>query len=246
MCDDLTDVERAVLEINGSLERRLFVIAGPSGVGKNTIIKELLASYPRIMDRVRTYTTRPPREDEVYGQQYYFVTVDEFKELAIAGQLLEADRDNPLGHDVYDTEDCYSMPMDIFRDVSPEAHLVVAEVDVAGAALLKKKIKNCVTIFVTAPPHVLVERIRKRPDKTMDDQTLQQRLEKAKTHINAAKTFDYIVYNAEGRLTQAVQAIKNIIHAERMRPPEGFDLAHVLPPDAWDFISDRTHENQHE
>ncbi len=246
MCDDLTDVERAVLEINGSLERRLFVIAGPSGVGKNTIIKELLASYPRIMDRVRTYTTRPPREDEVYGQQYYFVTVDEFKELAIAGQLLEADRDNPLGHDVYDTEDCYSMPMDIFRDVSPEAHLVVAEVDVAGAALLKKKIKNCVTIFVTAPPHVLVERIRKRRDEGMDNEKLLRRMEKAKTHINAAKDFDYIVYNAEGRLTQAVQAIKNIIHAERMRPPEGFDLAHVLPPDAWDFISDRTHENQHE
>ena len=243
MCDDLTAVERAVLEINGSLERRLFVIAGPSGVGKNTIIKELLASYPRIMDRVRTYTTRPPREDEVYGQQYYFVTVDEFKEAAIAGRLLEADRTTP-GHDVYDTEDCYSMPMDIFRDVS-RSHLVVAEVDIAGAVLLKEKVKNCVTIFVTAPPHVLVERIRKRPDKTMDDQTLQQRLEKAKTHINAAKTFDYIVYNAEGRLTQAVQAIKNIIHAERMRPPEGFDLAHVLPPDAWDFIG-RTHENQHE
>ncbi len=63
--DNLTVAERILLQTRGELPRLLFIIAGPSGVGKNTIIKELLASYPDQMDRIRTYTTRQKRDNEV-------------------------------------------------------------------------------------------------------------------------------------------------------------------------------------
>lgn len=243
MCDPLTDVERAMLQINGSLERRLFVIAGPSGVGKNTIIKELLANHPHVMDRVRTYTTRPQRIDEVEGEQYFFVSEERFIEMAKEGLLLEADEKNPRGEDVYGTDHCYSMPKEVFENVSPEAHLVVAEVDTVGAERLRKLFKNCVTIFITAPPDVLIRRIENRKDKTLSDADLEQRMSMAKKHIKAASDFHYIVYNVSNQLTQAVLALENIVHAERMRVPSGFKLEDVLPPDTFDLLK---HKNGNE
>lgn len=244
MQDLLTDVERALLQINGRLDRRLFVIAGPSGVGKNTIIRELLARHPRVMDRVRTYTTRPRRDHEVDGVQYYFVGREQFMELARANRLMEADADNPLGHDVYDTDHSYSMPHDIYEDVSPEAHIVIAEVDVVGAERLKTRFPSCVRIFVTAPPHDLLERIRSRPDPGMDNDKLEHRMETARKMIAAAKHFDYVVYNREGLLTDTVLHIESIIRAERMRVREGFDLEAILPADAFDMGA--MHDNGHE
>lgn len=234
MCDPFTDVERAILQIKGELPRRLVVIAGPSGVGKNTIIKELLASHPRIMDRVRTYTTRPRRDDEVDGEQYYFVTREQFMKMAEDYLLMEADPQNKLGHDVYGTEHSYSMPADIFENVSPEAHIIIAEVDVVGADRLKERFPDCVRIFITAPPQELLERIRSRPDGDMSSENLGQRMQTAKQQIAAAKDFDYVVYNTEGHLTQTVSALRHILHAERMRVVEGFDLAGVLPAGAFD------------
>lgn len=232
------------MQINGKLERRLFVIAGPSGVGKNTIIRELLTRHPRVMDRVRTYTTRPRRDHEVDGAQYHFVIEEQFKALARANRLMEADAENPLGHDVYKTKHSYSMPADILEGVSPEAHIIIAEVDVVGADLLKDRFPSCVRIFVTAPPHDLLERIRSRPDKGMDDEKLEQRMDTAREMVEAAKNFDYVVYNSEGCLTQAVLNIESIIRAERMRVREGFALEAILPLDTFDI--DAMHDNGHE
>ena len=90
MPSTLTDAERILLQIEGKLPRLLFVLVGPSGVGKNTIIKNLLTNNP-LMDRIRTYTTRHARRGETQGEQYHFVTVEEFRQLAIDGKLMEAD-----------------------------------------------------------------------------------------------------------------------------------------------------------
>lgn len=242
MQDQLTDVERVIKEINGSLERRLFVIAGPSGVGKNTIIKRLLANHPQVMDRIRTYTTRSKREKEVEGEQYYFVTLERFMELARADRLLEADADNPRGHDVYGTMHSYSMPREIYEDISPEAHIVIAEVDVAGAKRLRELISNCVTIFITAPPQALIDRIYQRPDKDMTPDKVQQRMETAQAQIEAAKDFDYVVYNTDGHLAETMSCVEAIVHAERMKVYDGFDLEKVLPPNAFEILEKYAHE----
>jgi guanylate kinase len=232
MDDNLTDVERISLQIQGSLPRRLFVLAGPSGVGKNTIIKRLLTTHLQYAERVRTYTTRSPRPHEVPEVQYHFISAAQFRALALAGRLMEADA-NTVGHDVYGLGDLYSMPADIFEGIPPEKHLVIAEVDIHGMRLLKSRYPDCVTIFITAPPISLLQRIRERPDDHMDADALSHRMQTAHEQIRAAKEFDYIILNQEDQLDMTVATVETIIAAERNRVLPGVDLEATLPPDAF-------------
>ena len=232
MTKNPTDVERIVRQVKGHLPRLLFVLAGPSGVGKNTIITRILTNHSHEMDRVRTYTTRQPRADEVDGEQYHFVSWEKFRELALAGKLMEAD-EKTAGHDVYNLGDLYSMPADLFEGIPPEKHLVIAEIDIYGTRLLKERFPGCVTIFMTAPPMALLERIRERPDEYMSQKVLAQRMHTAREQIRAAKEFDYIVFNKEDELDKTVEAIETIIRAERMRVRHGIDLEAVIPGEAF-------------
>lgn len=233
MSDHLTDVEQVILKNKGHLDRLLFALTGPSGVGKNTIIKKLLANHPATFSRVRTYTTRQRRDDEVEGEQYHFVTPDEFTALARAGRLMEADAAT-AGHDVYGLGSVYSMPLDLFEEVPPQVAVVIAEVDVHGARRLRERYPECVSVFITAPPAALLHRIHERPDDSMDDRSLVQRMATAQEQMRAARYFDYVIFNREGRLGEAVDQLETIILAERMRVREGFDLETYLPPDAFD------------
>jgi len=242
MSSKLTAVEQVIQQATGHLDRRLFVIAGPSGVGKNTIIRELLATHPE-MARVKTYTTRARRDDEVEGEQYFFVTKDEFVRLAHAGKLMEADAENPLGHDVYSTKHSYSMPRDVFRDIQGDSHIVLAEVDIVGAMRLRQTHPTCVGIFITAPPDDLLQRIRQRPDDDMTSDDLQQRMVTARKHIEAAKEFDYVIYNQKGHLCEAVYAVEKIIAAERMKVRGAFDLKAIVPDSAFDVIEAKLSSN---
>ncbi len=234
MLDNLTDVERVLYQTHHTLARQLFVIAGPSGVGKNTIIRELLANHPE-MDRVRTYTTRKPRPGEVEGEQYHFVTWEKFCELARAGKLMEVDT-NSIGQDVYGLGKVYSMPADIYEGIPPERHIVIAEVDVVGTRRLRARYPDCVTIFVTAPPLDLIQRIRERRDETMDARSLTQRMQTARDQIRAAKEFDYVIFNRDGHLREALQAVEAIIQVTRMHVRQGFDLEAMIPPDAFQML----------
>lgn len=237
MTDHLTDIEQFILQTQGTLPRLLFVVAGPSGVGKNTIIKELLTNHHHEMERLITYTTRPRRDDEVEGEQYHFVTTEQFRELALQGKLMEAN-EAAAGRDVYNLGYVYSMPADIYENVPREKHILLAEVDINGMRLLRQHYPGCVTIFVTAPPLALMERIRERRDEHMDDDNLAHRMQTAREQITAASDFDYIVFNEEGRLCRAVQTIEAIIQAERMRKRPGIDLAAVIPEEAFRSTSE--------
>ncbi len=210
MTDSLTDVERMLIRAQGSLPRRVFVVVGPSGVGKNTIIKEVLTNHAHEMSRVITYTTRPRREDEVEGEQYHFVSLDEFKTLSEQGRLLEK-------RDVYRNEEYYSLPADLYQDIASEHHLVIAEVDVNGMRLLRNLVPDCVTIFIMAHPAVLLQRIRSRRDQNLTEDNLSNRMDTAREQIRDSVQFDYMIYNEDGRLHQAVAALEAIIQAERMR-----------------------------
>lgn len=229
MPDKITSVERILETTQGQLPRQLFVLAGPSGVGKYTITQRLLEIHPN-MHRVTTFTTRRPRAGEVEGDQYHFITIEEFKRKSEAGELLE-----PAGQDVYGLGDLYSMPANLMTDVPPGKHLILAEVDINGTFLLKDLYPDSVSIFVTASPDVLLARIRERPDKHMDDQSLAKRLDMAREHIEAAKKFDYVVFNDDD-LDGTVAAIEAIITAERMRVRPGVELEAMLPDAAFDEI----------
>jgi guanylate kinase len=123
------------------------------------------------------------------------------------------------------------MPADLFQDIPEGKHLVWAEVDTDGAQLLQARYPDCVTIFVTAPPLDLLERILRRSEDTdrhMNSETLARRMEAARKHIRAAKHFDYIVFNEDERIDVAVAAIKGIIDSERRRVRQGVDLEAAL------------------
>ncbi len=237
MPDTLTDAERILLQIEGALPRLLFVLVGPSGVGKNTIIRKLLTNNP-YMDRIRTYTTRPPRPDEIQGEQYHFVSYDEFRKLAVAGKLLEADAAIE-GHDVYGQGKLYSMPKDLFADIDAKKHLVIAEVDVHGMRRLREIIPDCVTIFVFGTPVDLQQHILERPDDHMDQASLGQRMKTAREQIRSAGEFDYLVFNENDRLDDAVKLIEAIILAERARVRHGIDLQKTIAPEAFGQMAGR-------
>jgi guanylate kinase len=227
---ELVGVERIIQHNLGDVPKLLIVMAGPSGVGKYTITRRILENHPTEMYRVRTYTTRKPREGEVEGEQYHFVSREEFRRLSEEGKLLE-----PHGQDVYGQGDLYSMPADPLQ-APPDAHLILAEVDIHGTALLKRLFPDiCVSIFVTAPPDELLERIRGR-DAEMDADDLAHRLVTAREQMRASKDFDYLVVNREDRLEHTVQVVEAIITAERHRVRPGADLEAALPSDAFDAL----------
>ena len=233
MTQFLTDVERILQQMTGKTPRLLIVLAGPSGVGKNTIITKLLTNYQDVMTRVITYTTRPQRAEEIEGQQYHFVTPEGFQELAQAGRLMEVDAD-AAGHDVYSSGHWYSMPTDIFGDLPVETPLVIAEVDIHGMRRLRTRYPECVTVFVTAPPEILLRRIYKRGD-TMDHKELGHRMDTAREQIKAAREFDYILFNEPDNLDKTIENVERIIDVERMRVRGGADLEAIVPEEAFNL-----------
>lgn len=233
MPEYLTDNEDIMQRVAGPLGKRLFVVAGPSGVGKNTIIKELLATHPEI-GRIRTYTTRPSR-GEYENKQYRFVTREEFTQLKDDGKLLE-------DHDVYGSGDWYSMPRDLFQDVQPDQHIVIAEVDVEGKKLLCEMYDNVVTIFVMAPPLELMRRIANRRDEAMTTERLKDRFDTAKKQIEDARYFDYIVFNREDHFCQTVGEIESIIMAERLRVRPELNLMDDMHH-AFDLVNQQLEQN---
>lgn len=197
--------------------KRLLVIVGPSGVGKASITQALVDNP--LIHRAQTYTTRPPRPGEEEVGQYRFVSREEFEEKYESGDIMER-------AEVYGTGHLYGMPADLLESAPEAKPFVLAEVDVQGAEFLRKRFPDkCVQIFITAPPADLRKRIVNRARAGgRDPQDLNARLEKAREHMRRAKEFDYLVFNEEGRLDEAIAHTEAIITAERLRVPPNLDL----------------------
>jgi guanylate kinase len=184
----------------------LVVISGPSGVGKDSVLRGLKErGLP--FRFVPTMNTRLRRPDEVDGVDYYFVTTEEFVTLLEQGELLE--------HAVV-YGDYKGIPKEPIRQALESGQDVVLRVDVQGAATLKRLIPEAVFIFLTArDEEELVERLQNR--KTESPESLRIRIATAREELQRISEFDYVVVNHADRLAEAVQDVVGIIRAEHCR-----------------------------
>ncbi|MCA9916882.1 MAG: guanylate kinase [Anaerolineales bacterium] len=182
---------------------KLIVISGPSGVGKDTIARQLIETDPDRFYFVVTATTRPPREGEVHGIDYFFFSNDEFAEMIENNELLEYAV-------VYN--DYKGIPKQQIRDALGSGRDVIMRVDVQGAETIRKLIPNAISVFLTTETEdELVRRLVERKSETAEG--LKLRIAAARQEMKRLREFNYWVVNAEGRPERAVREILSIIEA---------------------------------
>ena len=184
----------------------LMVISGPSAAGKDAVIKRM-REQGHDFHFVVTTTSRPRRDGEVEGVDYYFVAPDEFAAMARRGELLER-------------ADVYRQNKGIARREIQRGLLsgkdVVLRVDVQGAATLRRLLPGVVTVFLTPESaEELKRRLVERRTETPDQ--FEHRLVQAQQEIGLARQFDYVVVNPRSHLDAAVGRIVAIIAAEKSR-----------------------------
>jgi guanylate kinase len=193
-------------EVSGGKRPLLFVISGPSGVGKDAVLAQM-KEWGRPMHFTVTATTRKRRDAERNRVDYHFVSVKKFKEMIERGEMLE-------WAEVYGN--FYGVPKAPVREALNAGQDVVVKVDVQGAASIKKIASEAVFIFLLPPSlEELGQRLSRR--LTESPEALNRRLETAPKELAELPMFDYFVINQEGKIDQAVNEISAIIGAEKAR-----------------------------
>jgi guanylate kinase len=184
----------------------LIVISGPSGAGKDTVMQ-------RMKERglpfhfVVTATTRPKRNNETHGKDYFFVSKDEFARMIDADELIEHAM-------VYG--DYKGIPKQQVREALASGKDVVMRIDVQGAETVRRLAPEALMIFITTENEVdLVRRLTTRKTETAD--SLALRIATARKELNRVEAFDYVIVNREYHLDETVDTIRAIIDAEHHR-----------------------------
>ena len=185
----------------------VIVISGPSGVGKDAVMRRLQELRPDL-HQVVTATSRPPRPGERDGVDYFFVTAEAFEKMIADGELIE--------HAVVYGE-YKGIPKAQVREKLALNVDVVLRLDVQGAATVRALVPGAVFIFIAADSEAsLCRRLVSR--KTETPEKLAVRVETAREELRRMREFDYVVVNEEGRLDEAAGKLAAIIDAEKMRP----------------------------
>jgi len=199
LSEQALSVSRESADFSAAVEKylhpfpKVIIISGPSGVGKDSVIKRMRDLNHRF-HFVVTATDRPPRPEEVDGIDYHFLSTPEFQRMIDDGEFIE-----------------YALVYDQYKGV-PKAHVrealasgldVIMRIDVQGTVSIKRLIPQAVTIFL-APPSVdiLIQRLRRRKGDSWEQ--IQHRLETALAEMEQIKNFDYVVVNKEDKLDDAV------------------------------------------
>jgi len=187
---------------------RLIVLSGPSGVGKDAVLAPLFdaaAAPPRLV-RCITATTRPPREGEVEGRDYLFMTEEEFEYRVDGGFFLEYARYSGRS---------YGTPRDWVEAQRAAGNDVLLKIEVQGALQVRERVPDAVLVFLAAPSWEELERRLRGRDPGEDPEDLRRRLSTARHEMELAPRYDYLVVN--DRIPKAVEALRSIVIAERCR-----------------------------
>lgn len=188
-----------------------FIISGPSGVGKSTVLAELLEKHKDIYFSVSA-TTRSPRPGEIDGVHYHFLNVDTFREWIAKDEFLEY---------AEFVGNFYGTPKKFVDQAMEEGRDVILDIEVQGAMQVVSKRPDTVRIFIAPPSWAELE--RRLTDRGTDSpEKIQKRLLRAKVEFQTAHTYDYFVVNDS--VESAVAELEAIMTAEHCRPTERIAL----------------------
>ncbi|MEO0758747.1 MAG: guanylate kinase [Cyanobacteria bacterium J06648_16] len=184
---------------------QLIVFTGPSGVGKGTLLRRLLADHPDLLVSVSA-TTRAPRPGEVHGQHYYFLSRAEFEQMIQQGQLLEW---------AEFAGNFYGTPIRPLAEQVQNGRRVILEIELEGARQVRQTFPSALQIFVLPPSlEVLESRLRRRDQDS--DSAIAKRLARAQVEIAAATEFDVQIVN--DNLETALAKLESALFEESPSP----------------------------
>lgn len=176
----------------------LLVLSAPSGAGKTTLVKALLAEDPGLRFSV-SYTTRTPRTGEVDGRDYFFVDRSRFDAMAAAGEFLE--HAEVFGN-------CYGTSRRQVEELLAAGHHVLLEIDVQGAGQVRRNAAACTSVFIMPPSVAELER-RLRGRGTDAEEVIRRRLAGSLAEMAHWREFDFVIFNEE--IGDSVAALRSIL-----------------------------------
>lgn len=182
----------------------IFIVSAPSGAGKTTLTRRTVEAFPDLSLSV-SYTTRPPRANEVDGQDYHFIGEEQFFHLRDSGALAECAQ----VHGFF-----YGTPRAPLEEALAAGRDVILDIDVQGARQIKRAYPEAVSIFILPPSWEELE-ARLRGRRTEEESTIARRLKRAREEAKELPLYDYWIVNDE--LERAVDTLKAIIIAEQAR-----------------------------
>ncbi len=187
---------------------KLLIISGPSGVGKGTIVKHLQDKYEELKKKLYlsvSCTTRSPREGEVEGVNYYYITEKEFKKRIKKNDFLE--------YNLYGTGKYYGTPKSTVLKYLKKGYDVILEIDINGYKQIKENYPDAIGVFIM-PPDIdeLYNRLKNRNTET--EEVIKVRLETAEKEIAENHIYDHIIVNENGKSEEAAMKIFDLMNEE--------------------------------
>ena len=181
-----------------------FVVSGPSGVGKSTIVRRVLEADPEVRFSI-SHTTRAPRDGEKDGVDYHFVSRPDFLAMKAAGQFLEW----AVVH-----AELYGTARSEYDRAREQGVDLLLDVDVQGAAQVRAQFADAVSIFILPPSYLALER-RLRGRGPNDEAQFRRRLDAAREELSLYREYEYAIVNEH--LEDSVEELKSVIRAARCR-----------------------------
>lgn len=190
----------------------LFVISGPSGTGKGTVVKHLLKTGKFFFSV--SATTRAPRDEDVNGVTYHFISREEFCKKIESGEMLE--------HAEF-SGNLYGTPKFAVETALNEGKNVILEIETKGALQIREKMPDAVLIFILPPDmETLRSRLIGRGSETPE--SVELRLSQVKREVSLLSHYDYAVVNEDGKSEEAAEEILRIAHTENLRASRNLEF----------------------